>query len=418
MKYKVLAPLLFSLSLLLSSCGSDRSSSSLVKRESSSEQENPVKENTSGDVSLVDSKGFSLSEKEFVHDLFLTEYLWYEQVASNIDYNNFSTPQSLIDGLKVLPPDQWSFSITAQQYEDSANQKTTGFGFGYTSDFNIFLVRIGSPAYGKLLRGDKILEVNGEAASDSNIANASQNINVSTTFTVLRGSSHVDVVVVPRAYTFKVTLGNVIDNNGIKVGYLRYDSFTGTSVNEFEQEFTKFKTGNISELVIDLRYNGGGSVDVASSLLDNLTNVHAGERQVYLDWNANYQNKNSTYYFSDDVEANDLNMRRVIFLVTRNSASASEMVISALKPYLGDAKVVTIGDATHGKPVGMNGRSYGSNYYFLVNFFVRNDHGERTSFSGIPATCAAEDDITHIMGDPEETMLKTALHYIDTDRCL
>ena len=419
MKYKVvIIPLLFSLSLLLSSCGSDRSSSSLVKRDTPSEQETSVKENTSGDVSLGDSTGFSLSEKEFVHDLFLTEYLWYDQVASNIDYNDFSTPQSLIDGLKVFPPDQWSFSMTAQQYENSANQQTVGFGFGYTSDFNIFLVRIEAPAYGKLFRGDKILEVNGEAVNDSNIASASQNVNVATTFTVLRGSSQVDVVVVPRVYTFKVTLGNIIDSNGIKVGYLRYDSFTGTSVNEFEQEFTKFKNANISELVIDLRYNGGGSIDVASILLDNLSNVHAGERQVYLDWNANYQNKNSTYYFSNDVEANDLNMQRVIFLVTRNSASASEMVISALKPYFGDAKVVTIGDATHGKPVGMNGRSYGNNYYFLINFFVRNNTGATTSFNGIPATCAAEDDLTHIMGDIEETMLKTALHYINTGSCL
>ena len=118
------------------------------------------------------------------------------------------------------------------------------------------------------------------------------------------------------------------------------------------------------------------------------------------------------------MEANDLNMKRVIFLVTRSSASASELVISALKPYLGETKVVTIGDATHGKPVGMSGRSYGSNYYFLINFLVRNNAGETTSFNGIPATCTAEDDITHIMGDIEETMLKTALHYIDTGSCL
>ena len=400
MKYKVFASLLLSLSLLLSSCGSSGSSGGT---------NTPPVEST---------EPFSLSEKEFVHDLFLTEYLWYEQVPLNVDYNNFSTPQSLIDGLRVYPPDQWSFSVTAQEFENSANQTTTGFGFGYASDFNIYLVLIEAPAYGKLFRGDKILEVNGEAVSDSNIENASQNSHVATTFTVLRGSDQVDVVVIPREYTFKVTLGNVINHNGTKVGYLRYDEFTGSSVNEFEQEFTKFKTANISELVIDLRYNGGGSVEVASALLDNLSNVHAGERQVYLDWNANYQSKNSAYYFSEEVEANDLNMKRVVFLVTRDSASASELVISALKPYLGDAKVVTIGDATHGKPVGMSGRNYGSTYYFLVNFFVRNNAGETTSFDGIPATCTAEDDITHRMGDPEETMFKTALHYIDTGSCL
>ena len=160
MKYKILAPILLSLSLLLSSCGSSGSSGS---------------SGGTGTVPGGSTEPFSLAEKEFVHHLFLTEYLWYEQVASNIDYSNFSTPQSLIDGLKVFPPDQWSVSVTAQQYEDAANQKTAGFGFAYTpNDFNIVLVRIGAPAYGKLFRGDKILEVNGEAANNTNITSAGQ----------------------------------------------------------------------------------------------------------------------------------------------------------------------------------------------------------------------------------------------------
>ena len=402
MKYKVLAPLLLSLSLFLSSCGSSSSSGG------------------TGTAPGGSTEPFSLAEKEFVHHLFLTEYLWYDQVTSNIDYNNFSTPQSLIDGLKVLPPDQWSFSMTAQQYEDTSNQKTIGFGFGYNSDFSIFLVRIEAPAYGKLFRGDKILEVNGKAVSDSNIANASQNINVSTAFTVLRGSSQVDVVIVPKEYTFKVTLGTIISQSNKNIAYLRYDEFTGTSVNEFEQEFSKFKAANVSELVIDLRYNGGGSVDTASALIDNISNIYAGQRQMYLDWNANYKSNNADYYFenSDMQDGNELNMKRVIFLVTNNSASASEILINALVPYFGKSNVITIGDTTHGKPVGMAGKSYGYNYYFLINFFVKNNAGETTSFNGIPATCAAEDDLTHIMGDIEETMLKTALHYIDTGRCL
>jgi len=403
MKYKILAPILLSLSLLLGSCGSSGSSGG------------------TGTVPVESTEPFSLAEKEFVHGLFLTEYLWYEQVTSNIDYNNFSTPQSLVDGLKVTPPDQWSFSITPQQYEDAANQKTVGFGFAYTpNDFNIVLVRIGAPAFGKLFRGDKILEINGEAVNDSLIANASQAVNVSTTFTVLRGSDQVDVVVVPREYTFKVTLGNVINDHGRQVGYLRYDEFTETSVNEFEQEFTKFKAAGISELVIDLRYNGGGSVDTTSALIDNISNTHAGQRQMYLDWNANYKSQNSSYYFEDaDMQdGNELNMQRVVFLVTKDSASASEALISALVPYLGAENVVTVGDATHGKPVGMSGKSYGSNYYFLVNFFVNNNADNTSGFEGIPATCTAEDDITRKMGDPEEIMLKTALHYIDTGSCL
>ena len=400
MKNRSILSLLLLLSFLLASCGGGGKSN----------------DSTIADSRLISSptQSFTQAEKDFVYGLFTTEYLWYDEVDSNVDYSAFDTPQALIDGLKV-EQDKWSFSITEQEYEDMANQKTAGFGFGYSNDFTVFIVRIGAPAYTKLLRGDKIIEVNNEAATNENIAQASKNLNVETTFKVLRNGVEEDVVITPKEYTYKVTMGKIIDDH---IGYLRYDSFTGTSVAEFEAEFTKFKTADVTDLIVDLRYNGGGSVDVASALLDNINNQHPGERQVYLDWNANYKNKNSTYYFSDEVEANDLNMTRVIFLVTKDSASASELVISALKPYLGDANVVTIGDTTHGKPVGMSGKAYGSDYYFLIDFYVRNNLGETTSLDGISATCTAEDDLTHLMGDPDETMLKTALYYIETESCL
>jgi C-terminal processing protease CtpA/Prc len=390
-------------SLALNSCGSNSGSGTII---------NAVVRDT--------TETFSLDEKQFLHHLFLTEYLWSDDVASNIDYAQYTDPQLMINDLRISPPDEWSFTMTQQEYEDYANQKTAGFGFGYTADFVVYLVRIDAPAYNKLFRGDKILEINGEAVSKSNIANASQNINVATTFTLLRGSNQLDVIVTPKEYTFKVTLGKVITQNTKNIGYLRYDSFVSSSINEFEEEFTKFKDVNIDELVIDLRYNGGGSVAVASTLLDNISNTHSGEKQVYLDWNGNYKSKNESYTFSDEVESNDLNMQRVIFLVTKDSASASELVISALKPYLGNTNVVTIGTNTHGKPVGMSGKTYGLNlnYYFLINFFVRNNAGDTTSFDGIPTTCIADDDLTHLMGDENETMLKTALYYIENGSCL
>lgn len=389
--------LLLSLSLLLVSCGGGGGGGGTLTDASR----------------IIDSQIFSSSEKAFVDDLFHTEYLWFDDVA-DIDYNAYNEPQALIDALKV-PQDKWSFTITESQYEDMVNQKTAGFGFGYTTDFKVFIVRISSPAdLAGLQRGDEILEINEEAASNENIAQASQNLNVATTFKILRNGSEISVTVTPEEYTFKVTMGKILNNT---TGYLRYDSFTSTSVAEFETAFTTFKNNSITDLIIDLRYNGGGSVDVASTLLDNLVINHEDDRQVYLDWNVNNKSKNSTYSFDED-EPNDLNMTRVIFLVTKNSASASELVISALKPYLGDTNVITIGDYTHGKPVGMGGRVFGSNYYFLINFYVKNDAGEVTSLDGIAPTCPAEDDITHLMGDPDELMLKTALHYIDTGSCL
>ena len=133
MKKSFLFPLLLSLSLIFISCGGG-----------------------GGDGTRVNAnQTFPSMEKEFVYDLFNTEYLWFDEVASNVDYLAFDTPQALMDGLKVSQ-DKWSFSLTEQEYEDMVNQKTEGFGFGYTDGFQIYLVRIDSPAWGHLQRGDII----------------------------------------------------------------------------------------------------------------------------------------------------------------------------------------------------------------------------------------------------------------------
>jgi len=321
MTLKLFLPLILSVSLLLNSCDSSSSSSSNVETEI-----------------------FSLDEKEFLRNLFLTEYLWYDQVASNIDYTEFTEPQEMINALRINPYDQWSFTMTQKEYEDYTNQQTSGFGFGYTNDFFIYLVRINAPAYGQLFRGDQILEINGETVTDSLISQASNNLNTPTTFTLLRDGTQLDVTVTPREYTFNVSLGEIITQGTQKVGYLRYDSFTESSVSEFESIFTLFHYENIDELVIDLRYNSGGSVATASALLDNITNAYASQRQMYLDWNANYQQNNSSYTFEDaDMQdGNELNMKRVFFLTTKGSASASEAVINALVPYLGVKNGITV----------------------------------------------------------------------------
>jgi len=373
----------------------------------------------SGSNSSTDTQAFTQQNKTLIHDLFLSEYLWYDQVSSNVDYEAYTTPQEMINALRVTPPDIWSYTMTSQEYEDHANQTTSGFGFGITSGFIIYSVRIDAPAYGKLQRGDQILEINNTPITYERLIEASENIGHETLFTILRGVEELQIAVTANPYSFKVTLGQVIQQDSKNVGYLRYDSFTENSVNELETVFSHFKDMHIEELVIDLRYNGGGSLAVASTLLDNITNRYAGQRQVYLDWNPNYQHRNSAYYFEDiDMQdGNELDLNRVIFLVTQDSASASELVISALKPYLGDHNVITVGDFTHGKPVGMSGYVDGNNFYFLVNFFVRNTLGETTSFDGISPTCSAQDDLSYLRGDSREAMLSTALYYSTHNRC-
>lgn len=363
-------------------------------------------------------QGFSDAEKRYLYALFKSEYLWASQVTSNANLSSFQTPQQMINSLRVTL-DRWSYMMTMEQYNNFANQRTAGFGFAYTADFTVIFTRIEAPAYNKLKRGDRILAINGESVSASLIRETSQNLGTPATFTIERNSNQLDLNITPDYYSFKVTLDRIIDRNGTKVGYLRYDSFTESSVNEFETSFTHFKNAGIDELVIDMRYNGGGSLSVASNLLDNITAEHPSKRQFYLDWNDNYKQNNSAYTFeeSDLQDGNEFNLTRVFFLTTPNTASASEAVINALVPYLGSDNVILIGSHTHGKPVGMRGRRYGNHAYFLINFIVRNNGGDSISFSGIDPTCSAGDDIHHIMGDENETMFSTAIYYIENGNC-
>jgi len=363
---------------------------------------------------------FTIQEKVFVRNLFLSEYLWYDQVDTEIDYLSYETASTLVRALRVDPPDKWSTVITQQQYEDYVNQQTAGFGFGYYAEsFTIYMVRIDSPAWKKLQRGDRILTINHKPVTQELLHEASTALGEESIFTVAREGQIVDIPLTPQVYNFKVTDASIIDDNGKRIGYMRYDSFSNSSATEIEAAFSYFKSAQIDELVIDLRYNTGGATTIASILLDNITNRYPGQRQFYLDWNENYKVYNEDYNFedADDQDGNELAMERVVFLVTKNSASASELTISALKPYLGDENVITVGTATHGKNVGMAGRVYGTNYYFLINFFIRNNADETTSFDGIPATCTAEDDLENLRGDPNESMLRTALFYLKTGSC-
>ena len=129
MKNRLILPILLSLSLLLVSCGGGGGGSTIA------------------DSRLTSSppQSFTQAEKDFVYGLFTTEYLWYDEVASDVDYSAFDTPQALIDKLRV-PKDRWSFMVTQEEYENNTNQKTAGFGFGYINDFTVFIVRIDSPA--------------------------------------------------------------------------------------------------------------------------------------------------------------------------------------------------------------------------------------------------------------------------------
>lgn len=142
---------------------------------------------------------------------------------------------------------------------------------------------------------------------------------------------------------------SIIDVDGENVGYLVYNGFNRNFDNELNTAFAEFQANNVQHLILDLRYNPGGSVLTASYLGSMITGQFTGDIYSKLVYNSGLQELNSEFNFVNSFESNtinSLNLNKVHILTTRRSASASELVINSLSPYI---DVVQIGDFTTGK---------------------------------------------------------------------
>jgi C-terminal processing protease CtpA/Prc len=214
-----------------------------------------------------------------------------------------------------------------------------------------------------------------------------------------------------------VTAAKILDLPGGKTGYLAFETFIDPSEQELNEAFANFKANNVTDLIIDLRYNTGGYMDIAQQLSSLVLTLNDTTKVCYkLTYNSLVGPEwNETYKFIRT--ASPLGLDRVVFITTRSSASASEVVINSLMPYV-DVKIV--GDTTHGKPAGMNiwGFPFPSEsdpdpdyeYVFApITFEYLNASDQGRFYDGIPPDVKAADDITRDFGDPEEASLKAAI---------
>jgi len=196
-------------------------------------------------------------------------------------------------------------------------------------------------------------------------------------------------------------------------GYLAYNSFA-TPVGELQlaDAFKRFAAAGVTDLVVDLRYNGGGFLDIAAQLGYMVAGEVQSSGKVFetLAFNDKRSAENLnigfvstvTSFFGNSARAGEplsaLNLRRVSVLTTGSTCSASESFISALRGI--DIDVVLVGGTTCGKPYGFTQANNCTLAFFGIEFEGRNDKGVVTPITGIPATCAATDDLDHALGDP------------------
>jgi carboxyl-terminal processing protease len=276
-----------------------------------------------------------------------------------------------------------------------------------------------SPAAGVLARGDTLISINGKSAAqfikdDDYSAFSPSTVGQALTLVADRGAGPTTLVLQAANYTLTpVTSVSVLSlPNGSIAGYLSLKDFIPTAESPLGNAFATFAAQGASELILDLRYNGGGRISTSNWLASLVAGV-AGSEKVFahLNYNSRHQNYYPDYKMALTTRAG---YSRVVVLTGSRTCSASELVVNGLRPYV---NVVTLGDTTCGKPVGFNPRSNCSSTYSAVNFESVNALGAGGYYNGIPANCAAADDFTGPLGVAGEKLTAAALNYLQTGVC-
>lgn len=365
-------------------------------------------------------------------------YLWNNQLPATLNTSSFADPIGVMTAIRqysiepgyTTPVDKWSFAMKKTEWDQysggmSSLATTAAEGdFGVTvffraeGDLRVRLVEPNSPSgIAGIKRGWRVTKINGNtniATSNSQfiIDNIYKATSVSLTFTKPDGAS-VDVTLNAAHYTDKpVYLDTVYNTAAGNVGYLVYNSFLGnigqTTAN-FSRVFDKFSAAGINNLIVDLRYNGGGYVNLQEKLANYLVPGSAQGsvmmRQIY---NSNHSNENSTALYN---KTGGLQLSKIYFIVSRSTASASELLINNLKPYM---DVRLIGNSnTHGKPVGYFPIENGEWYVFPVSFKTLNKNGEGNYYGGFAPNALVADGLDKDWGDISESSLASALRNIN-----
>lgn len=358
-------------------------------------------------------------------------YFWNAELPASINTMDYSSNEDFLEAIKYKPLDRFSYLTTKEAFNNSFVGKNAGHGFGFGFDQNerlfITFVFEESPA-GKdgWQRGWEIVGINGKTIPEYKTSSGSYDFQLgavdaglsnSFTFRLPDGTTTTRVNTKAEYQSNSVLHQDVISLNSKKVGYWVYQSFKATSGQsptkslEVDESMKYFEEAGIETLIIDLRYNGGGSVAVAEQINNYLIQSSNSGKLMYT---------NKLNVLKTDLEKRvkfnkigSLNLGQVIFITSRGTASASELVINCLDPYL---DVVLIGDNTYGKPVGAfpisgyNRTLRSSNVELVpVTFATANAEGKAEYFDGFPADYAIGDSPQFNWGDTRDIRLAAAL---------
>jgi len=401
-----------------------------------------------------DKKGTLLDEMKFLRGWADRYYLWYNEIPNDFYMADFSNTLDYFAKLKTpavtatgKPKDQFHFTYTTAEWDAlSTSGQEVGYGLTWSRSSTTAprtwlasIVEPGSPAAAAgLKRGDMLTAVDG-----TDFVNTTTQAGVATLnaglFPEKAGESH--RLTVSRAGTsFDVTMSaavvssasvknaKVIDTATGKVGYLTFDDFNAVAEKQLIDTFAMFQAQQVNDLVIDMRYNGGGLLYIASELGYMIAGPSSSsktfERLVYNSKTApqspiNFLNTAYGFPSPNPASAGQalpyLGLKHVTVLTTADTCSASEAVINGLRGI--DIQVDIIGGTTCGKPYGFTPVDNCGTTYFSIEFQGVNAKGFGDFADGFTPTCTVADDLSHALGDPSENLLAAALAYRTGSAC-
>lgn len=321
--------------------------------------------------------------------------------------------------------DVWSyFQGTAGYQQFYAEGQTMGYGLFVNGIERTLPLRVrmveprGPAARAGLVRGERIVSIDGVPDSEliagdfAVLSPAQPGDRITVVVENTQGRRSVELVAEVYDLT-PVPVSRVLTlPDGRKAGYLVLKDFIPQAQAPLDAAFSEFRAQGASELIVDLRYNGGGRISVATRLASQAVGArHQGELFVQLRHNAaRHANDQYLRFFSAAAPA----FARVVVLTGARTCSASELIVNGLAPY---AQVVTIGGTTCGKPYGFDPVASCGNTFSVVNFQAFNAAGEGDYDQGLAPTCPLAEDFTGALGDPAETLTGAALGYLRTGAC-
>ena len=390
----------------------------------------------------------NIQVSQWLYDWMKDVYFWNDKLPDAVNIEEKTDPEAFFYELLYDEEDKWSY-ITDDWKSMEAELSGTPVSMGYSPAFGLFsgtsrvfivteYVYPGSPAHNAgLKRGDIILTINGENMDTSNYYDlysqssytaglgvyANNTITLSgKTITMTAASFQADPLIFDSVYA-------IADR---KIGYMVYTEFITGENDQYlatlDRIFDRYKSIGISDVIIDLRYNPGGEIDASGHLASALapysvvssssifvTFLYNKDLQAYFMKKEGPESENLIYKFP--ANSHNMDFSRVYFLTTSFSASASELLIVGLRPYM---DVVVVGESTYGKYTGMwviydFDEPPAHNWAILpIVMKYANSLGYTDFKNGLEPDIAVEDNLFQAkpFGDTEDPILSAALEDI------